>query len=321
MFIFPILGLLCVTCTDLAVLAGSYPETCYAKYGSVPLKGDICHESALRIVLSFIDRTAAKYKKYATPLLSCQVDFYLRVFVRISEKAAMAKLCSTRQSYVKRCHNCLSFGLQNVLNHASGRFTSPELQDLTCNICNGRLHIHGPVWNQPTNDADFIRHALSFLQESKIRLGTESRIIGVLNLLLEELNCPLYYSLPECASILHSITPPMQLVKSALLNMDFKVSIAHCYPQSIKSNAPKEVLWAILVKFAMTSQNGKLSKKQTLDEYASSVFEKFLHSELKIDFTRHPDSIPFSNKMHLLRFQENPTKCWGPLGRANSHYK
>lgn len=41
------LGLLCVTCTDLAVLAGSYPETCYSKYGSIPLKGDVCHESVL----------------------------------------------------------------------------------------------------------------------------------------------------------------------------------------------------------------------------------------------------------------------------------
>ena len=27
-----------VTCTDLAVLAGTYPEKCYAQYGAFPLK-------------------------------------------------------------------------------------------------------------------------------------------------------------------------------------------------------------------------------------------------------------------------------------------
>ena len=37
-------GLLCVTCTDMAVLCGNHPEACHAKYGSMPLKADYCHE-------------------------------------------------------------------------------------------------------------------------------------------------------------------------------------------------------------------------------------------------------------------------------------
>ena len=119
----------------------------------------------------------------------------------------------SRQAYIKRCHNCLSFDLQNVLNQVSNRFIPPELMSVTCDICNGKLHIHGPIWNQATNDAGFIHRALSSLQESKLKLGTESRIIGTLNLLLEEMASPLYYSLPECSSRLHSITPPMQLIK------------------------------------------------------------------------------------------------------------
>ena len=34
-------GLLMVTCTDLAVLAGTYPEKCYAQYGAFPLKAKV----------------------------------------------------------------------------------------------------------------------------------------------------------------------------------------------------------------------------------------------------------------------------------------
>lgn len=37
-------GLLCVTCTDMAVLAGNSGETCYSKYGAMALKSRACHE-------------------------------------------------------------------------------------------------------------------------------------------------------------------------------------------------------------------------------------------------------------------------------------
>ena len=66
-------GLLCVTATDMAgmfqtsgffqqayviiirsqhtVLCGNYPGTCYGKYGGIPLKGKVCHEMALRLLI------------------------------------------------------------------------------------------------------------------------------------------------------------------------------------------------------------------------------------------------------------------------------
>lgn len=37
-------GLLCVTCTDMAVLAGSQPAACFAKYGAVPVKNKAYNE-------------------------------------------------------------------------------------------------------------------------------------------------------------------------------------------------------------------------------------------------------------------------------------
>ncbi len=41
-------GILMVTCTDMAVLCGNVPETCHAKYGSMPIRARACHEVALR---------------------------------------------------------------------------------------------------------------------------------------------------------------------------------------------------------------------------------------------------------------------------------
>uniref|UniRef100_A0A4W3H7Q8 tRNA (guanine(26)-N(2))-dimethyltransferase n=1 Tax=Callorhinchus milii TaxID=7868 RepID=A0A4W3H7Q8_CALMI len=37
-------GLLCVTCTDMAVMAGNSGETCYSKYGAMSIKSKFCHE-------------------------------------------------------------------------------------------------------------------------------------------------------------------------------------------------------------------------------------------------------------------------------------
>ena len=72
-----------VTCTDLAVLCGSYPEKCYAQYGAYPLKGKHCHEQALRIVLACMEAHANRHRRYIVPLVCVHINFYVRVCVRV----------------------------------------------------------------------------------------------------------------------------------------------------------------------------------------------------------------------------------------------
>jgi tRNA (guanine26-N2/guanine27-N2)-dimethyltransferase len=88
-------GLLLVTATDMAVLAGNTPEACIVKYGSVPLKSKACHEIALRILLRCIESHANRYGRYIKPLLSLSVDFYARVFVRVYTGQFKCKESST----------------------------------------------------------------------------------------------------------------------------------------------------------------------------------------------------------------------------------
>lgn len=84
-------GLLCITCTDMAVLAGQNYDNCYAKYGSIPVKGEHCHELALRMLLNSLQSSASRYKRYIVPLLSLSVDYYVRVFVRVFTSAKKVK--------------------------------------------------------------------------------------------------------------------------------------------------------------------------------------------------------------------------------------
>lgn len=46
-------GLLCITCTDMAVLCGNHPETCFSKYGTMPTKRQHCHEMVQFFLVGF----------------------------------------------------------------------------------------------------------------------------------------------------------------------------------------------------------------------------------------------------------------------------
>ena len=107
-------GILCVTCTDMAVLCGNAPETCHAKYGSLSLRTKYCHEAAVRIALRSIDSHANRYQRYIEPLLSLSIDFYTRVFVRVYTGQANVKRSSTRLSRVLHCTGCGTFKLQPI---------------------------------------------------------------------------------------------------------------------------------------------------------------------------------------------------------------
>lgn len=105
-------GLLLVTATDMGMLCGNTPESCYVKYGSIPLKSKACHELALRILLRHVEVQATKYGRYTVPILSISADFYIRVFIQIFTSPVKCKLSSSKQSMVYQCTGCTSLTLQ-----------------------------------------------------------------------------------------------------------------------------------------------------------------------------------------------------------------
>lgn len=117
-------GLLCITSTDAPVLAGNYPEVCFAKYGSMPLKADYKHEMALRILLHSIEASASRYKRYIVPWLSISVDFYVRVFVRVYESPAEVK-----NSYLKRIMTYQSTQCGSFINQSIGTRNKTKHED------------------------------------------------------------------------------------------------------------------------------------------------------------------------------------------------
>lgn len=102
-------GMMLVTSTDSAVLCGNHVDTCHAKYNAVPYKGSHCHEMAVRILLSTIERAANKHKKYIVPLISLHIDFYIRCFFRVYTQPAEVKLSPCKLGYQVQCTHCPAF--------------------------------------------------------------------------------------------------------------------------------------------------------------------------------------------------------------------
>ena len=107
-------GLMCVTSTDSAILCGNYPDTAHAKYNSIPIKSDACHEMAVRVLLAAAERTANKRKKYIVPLLSLHIDFYVRVFFRVYTQPAEVKLSVCKMGHYYQCTRCPAYSITPV---------------------------------------------------------------------------------------------------------------------------------------------------------------------------------------------------------------
>jgi len=109
--------------------------------------------------------------------------------------------------------------------------------------------------------------------------------------------------------------PALLTFRSAFLNAGYKVSISHCNPRAIKSDAPVTFFWAVMKKWVEDS--GVLALDQLPED---SISKRIMTSSFdhKVSFDKHPDANPPSRKSGLCRFQENPTANWGPMAKAKS---
>ncbi|RKP36599.1 N2,N2-dimethylguanosine tRNA methyltransferase [Dimargaris cristalligena] len=312
-------GLLCVTCTDLAVLAGSnYPEVCFAKYGGTPVKSGYCHEMALRLLLHALQTSAARYRRYIVPMISCSIDFYIRVFVRVYTGPAQVKKTLCHTGVVYNCPACFTFHTDtfgqartkgtNTTFHVS----SGPAVDRNCEFCGHRYQLGGPAWLSPIHDPEFAQRMYQLIEKNKTAFGTHARMMGMVKVISEELHTsPFFYSLANLSGAIHCTTPPLADLCSALLHAGFKVSGSHTQPGSIKTNAPAEVMWDIMRCWA--KKHPVALSKYGEESPAVRILSK--KPTLEANFTRHPEAKAESRRINLVRYQENPEKNWGPKAR------
>lgn len=320
-------GLLCVTCTDLSVLATvNYPEKCFSNYGGVPVKAEYCHEGALRLVLHTISTSAARYGRYIQPLLSLSIDFYVRVFVRVYSSANEVKKAISKTSTYYICSGCQSFYSQPLgrmtenVHEATGNVnyhfkahTGPAVPN-KCPECNSALHIAGPMWSGSIHDPVFISKMLEHVEGNEDKYGTSTRMKGMLTVAKEELDVPFYFTPAKIAGSFHCICPNLDEVASALLHAGHEISRSHACAGSLKTTASRVDIHDIFRSWIKTHpvRMDKVSPTSPTFQLLSK------EARTEANFEHHSKSVTASSKVKLVRYQTNPTPNWGPGKKAGS---
>uniref|UniRef100_A0A7N0THX0 tRNA (guanine(26)-N(2))-dimethyltransferase n=1 Tax=Kalanchoe fedtschenkoi TaxID=63787 RepID=A0A7N0THX0_KALFE len=310
-------GMLMCTATDMAVLCGANGEVCYSKYGSYPLKGKYCHEMALRILLNCIESHANRYKRYIVPVLSVQMDFYVRVFVRVYTSASAMKNTPLKLSYVYQCIGCDSFHLQplgrTVSKNNSVRYMpgfGPVIPQ-ECGDCGKKFNMGGPIWSAPIHDQEWVTSILADVTSMKDRYPAYGRISAVLTTVSEELtDVPLFLSLHNLCSTLKCTSPSAQNFRSAVINAGYRISGTHVNPLGLKSDAPMDVIWDIMRCWVKSHP----VKAQPPEMYGSVILAK--EPVLQANFARAIASLSKAQAKKIARFLPNPERHWGPKLRA-----
>lgn len=336
-------GLMLVTCTDLSVLAGNgYPEKCFALYGGVNMVGhESTHESALRLVLNLLSQTAAKYKKTVEPLLSLSIDFYVRVFIKVRTAPIEVKRLQSNTMITYHCSQCGSYH-----NQPLGRITERENKrnplktqlkysvaqgppvDQKCRFCQGTYHLAGPMYGGPLHNHEFIEEVLRINREEHGDeiYGTRKRIEGMVTLAKNEiLDAPFYFRPNHVASILKLQVPALKTVVAGLGSLGYDCSLTHAQPSTLKTNAPWGAIWYVMRECDENKDiKSKLNKMKSgtpgykilmnLDEWLN---EQKLFDPKKLSFEQNEQSghVEKLRRLKIVRYQENPTKNWGPKAR------
>ncbi|NVM03864.1 MAG: tRNA (guanine(10)-N(2))-dimethyltransferase [Candidatus Helarchaeota archaeon] len=231
-------GLISCTATDMPPLIGikNNIQACIRNYGSVPLKTEYAHEIALRILIGYIVREAAKYNHAAKILLSHSSNHYIQVFVKLIHGILLANQNLTEIGYIGYCFECENrFFFKGYI---------PEISN-KCKICGNKLKFAGPLWLGNFADKEFCQQMLKNLND--LELKTKNRIQKIIQLLIQEDNGIItYHEIPKICKKENFIIPPFENIIRSLSQEKFSVNRTHFSQSAIRTNATREKITQIL---------------------------------------------------------------------------
>jgi len=313
-------GLMCITCTDMAALGGSHPETCYGRYGAFPVqRSGYLQELALRILLYHVSIIAGRYGRTIRPVLSVGMAFYCRVFVEVWDDKAGVNNLSLSHGHLFQSIKCSSFHVTPVATNESvsakqngtanenpnkklsnvyrnGRGPC-DLGEAVCGETGGSYKLGGPLWTGPLHDLDVVNDAIARLEKAEENNGVNPNggapmhplkmsktLHGLLVSVSEELpDVPLYHSLPAICSTVNSTTIPRKTFDAALINAGYRVSAYHKDPGAVKTDAPNHVVWDVVRGWCKENppKQRKVNKRHRKgEEQGSNAPPKHPHSDV-----------------------------------------
>ena len=210
-------GILSITATDLQVLNGLFQNACRRRYGGIPVRTEYGNEMAIRLILGCLRMVSARLDIEFVPIYVESDMHYYRVYVKIFNRPDQKE----NTGYILHCNNCRN------------RTISLEKEN-SCNLCNSKFSIAGPLWIGKLFDKDFVTKMLQV--ESKLNLGKNYQIL--LQKCIDESNInEMYFTLDEIASIMKRSPPKLDDAIERLNKRGFDSSPTSFCPTGFKTTA------------------------------------------------------------------------------------
>lgn len=175
-------------------------------------------------------------------------------------------------------------------------FAQGPSADSHCQHCGFKTHLSGPMYGGPLHNVGFIERVLAQLNEvDRETYPTADRIEGMLHTALEEITFgskqeasngaqktqvldplipkadpaeidhhPFFFIPSSISKIIHCSSPPLASLRGALRHAGFRVTMSHCKPGSIKTDASWKDIWHIMLEWVRQRAPLKNSlKKET----------------------------------------------------------
>ncbi|KAJ4349764.1 RNA methyltransferase tRNA(m5U54)methyltransferase [Didymosphaeria variabile] len=163
-----------------------------------------------------------------------------------------------------------------------------------CEHCGFKTHVSGPMFGGPLHNPEFIKRVLAQLKVAdRTTYPTMDRIEGMLHTALEETTFgaeesaskskeperldalipkadpavldhhPFFTTTSSLSRVVHCSAPPTAAVRGALRHAGFRVTMSHCRPGSIKTDASWRDMWHIMLEWVRQRAPLKNALKQT----------------------------------------------------------
>ncbi|MFC7073470.1 tRNA (guanine(26)-N(2))-dimethyltransferase [Halovenus rubra] len=218
-------NLLCVTATDTAPLCGAHFESGVRSYSTIPRNTEYHAEMGVRVLLSALIRTGARYDIAPRPLVTHATNHYVRTYLELDRGATVANKAVDELGYIYHCEHCLYRE-----NEAGLIADAPS----SCPNCDHGIETAGPVFLGSTCNPEFVSTVADSVTEE---MGTADKATDLLETLGAELSVPTHYDQHRLCKRWTRSAPAMDDFLDKLSEAGHDVSRTHYGGTTFKTTA------------------------------------------------------------------------------------
>jgi len=223
-------AMIAVTATDMTALCGVYPDACLRKYGGLPINNHHCHETAARLLIAMVVRSAARFEKGITPIFTTSIDHYTKVFFRVRTSRGAANDAVNQIGFSYTCTNCHQIYYTRITDE------SPE--------CCGSLDKAGPLWTGELFDTTWCHNALEVLDD--LELPSTKRIRKLLVEGCDTQGILGFYQMSEFCKNLKLPQPAFDDIFKEIRSLGYRVVRSYFTDQALRSDIPGQKLQSVI---------------------------------------------------------------------------